>query len=52
MHVFKVAQILGGTDIEPSDIMRMPWDQEKKPVTIDQENIDRVRILAKKLEHE
>lgn len=52
MHVFKVAQILGCADIEPSDIMRLPWDAEKKPVIIDKENLNRVRELAKKLEHE
>lgn len=51
-HVFKVAQILGGGDIKPTDIMRLPWDEEKKPVTIDQDNLNRVRKLAKKLENE
>lgn len=52
MHVFKVAQILSGGDMEPADIMRLPWDKEKGPVEVDMNELDRIKQIARRLENE
>ena len=52
MHVFKVAQILGGENIEPTDIMCLPWDGDKTTVKVDEKELERIRLIARRIENE